>query len=160
MPSNETPSRAQLSAILEIPEAEIPDEAVTYATIQHDPDAVHLRSISAKAAEVALDKVAPAFPKEQLHQYFEEQRKSRAALQAEEAEAAALARITEMNAERELLSPKSRKFFDEVATEEWWDKQDSKVRANRKNLEIAAAAAAQVTLIHSPAQPRIHVTTV
>jgi len=48
-----------------------------------------------------------------------------------------------MKAEREMLSPKSKKNFDEKHTDDWWAAQDSKTRANRKNLEIAAAAEAQ-----------------
>jgi hypothetical protein len=145
MPSlDETPTKAQLCAILALPESAIPDEALPYALSQLDPDADFKSKTSAEAkqAESALDLAAPDFPKDVLKQHYAAVRAEEASALAVQEEAAALAKIQERKLERELLSPKSKKAFDADQSDAFWAAQDGKTKANTKNIEIAAEAAA------------------
>ena len=74
--------------------------------------------MEAKAAEAALDQAVPDFPKAALKKHYVTARADAASAQPVEEEAAALTKIQEMKAEREMLSPKSKKNFDEKHTDD------------------------------------------
>jgi len=148
------PTREDLCRIAGRPETGpdawlIHDEALAYAADLADPDYGHQQSRKSQAIEASLDKVDPSFPKDKIRKYYAELRSKgdqneNGSSSKEAEENMLLMNIQRMQDERALLSPKSQKTFDAKHSEAFWTGQDDKTRANRKNLEIAAAAANEV----------------